>query len=299
MEFRQVQYFVVLYEEGSVTRAARRLNIVQPALSMQIAKLEEEIGQQLFVRSPQGMEPTSEGRRMYRLFLPVLGDFSRAREQVMQTSAELGGLVRVGMIATVAQGVLVDALLEFSALHPKVELSLTDGFSETLADAVAVGTLDAAVINKPRRPLALNTKAIAEEDMLVIAGPKHAPLPEVVPFADLAKLKLVLPTRQHGLRGIIESFSHAEDVALAPSVEIDSISAILKLVHESDFCTVLPQVAVRRQLEHAALRSSMVTAPRLARQIVCVTHPRRPPGPAAATFIATLARHVRGLSEVG
>lgn len=104
---------------------------------------------------------------------------------------------------------------------------------------------------------------------------------------------------QHGLRGIIESFSHAEDVALPPSVEIDSISAILKLVHESDFCTVLPQVAVRRQLEHAALRSSMVTSPRLARQIVCVTHPRRPPGHAAATFIATLARHVRGLSEVG
>ena len=83
MEFRQIQYFVCLYEEGAVTRAARRLNIVQPALSMQIAKLEEEVGHKLFVRTPQGMQPTSEGRRMYRLFLPVLSDFSRAREQVM------------------------------------------------------------------------------------------------------------------------------------------------------------------------------------------------------------------------
>jgi LysR family transcriptional regulator, nitrogen assimilation regulatory protein len=274
MEFRQVQYFVVLFEERSVTRAARRLNIVQPALSMQIAKLEEEIGKQLFVRSPQGMEPTSEGRRMYRLFLPVLGD-----------------------IATVAQGVLVDALLEFSALHPKVDLSLTDGFSGTLADAVAVGQLDAAIVNKPRRPLALNAEAIAEEDMLVIAGPKHAPLPHVMPFAELAHLRLVLPTRQHGLRGIIESFSQAEDVTLSPNVEIDSISAILKLVHESDFCTVLPRVAVRRQLEHEALHGTTVTSPRLSRQIVCVTHPRRPPSPAAAAFIATLVRHVRGLGE--
>jgi len=297
MEFRQVQYFVVLFEERSVTRAARRLNIVQPALSMQIAKLEEEIGKQLFVRSPQGMEPTSEGRRMYRLFLPVLGDFANAREQVMQTSGELAGLVRVGMIATVAQGVLVDALLEFSALHPKVDLSLTDGFSGTLADAVAVGQLDAAIVNKPRRPLALNTEAIAEEDMLLIAGPKHAPLPHVVAFAELAHLRLVLPTRQHGLRGIIESFSQAEDVTLSPSVEIDSISAILKLVHESDFCTVLPRVAVRRQLEHEALHGSTVTSPRLSRQIVCVTHPRRPPSPAAAAFIATLVRYVRGLGE--
>jgi DNA-binding transcriptional LysR family regulator len=99
------------------------------------------------------------------------------------------------------------------------------------------------------------------------------------------------------LRGIIESFSQAEDVTLSPSVEIDSISAILKLVHESDFCTVLPRVAVRRQLEHEALHGSTVTSPRLSRQIVCVTHPRRPPSPAAAAFIATLVRYVRGLGE--
>lgn len=298
MEFRQIQYFVCLCEEGSVTRAARRLNIVQPALSMQIAKLEEEVGRQLFVRSPQGMQPTSEGRRMYRLFLPVVGDFARAREQVMQTGAELSGLVRVGMIATIAQGVLVDALLEFSALHPQVELSLTDGFSGTLTDAVSVGQLDAAVINKPRRPLALNSEPIAEEDLLLITGPRRSPLPDTVPFAQLAHLKLVLPTRQHGLRGIIESFGQAEDVALAPSVEIDSISAILKLVHESDFCTLLPRVTVRRQLGDAALRGHAVHSPRLTRQIVCVTHPRRPLAPAASAFIETLVRHVRGLGEL-
>ncbi|WP_062364361.1 LysR family transcriptional regulator [Variovorax paradoxus] len=295
MEFRQIQYFVCLYEEGSVTRAARRLNIVQPALSMQIAKLEEEVGQQLFVRRPQGMQPTSDGRRMYRLFLPVLGDFSRAREQVMQTSAELTGQVRVGMIATIAQGVLVDALLEFSSLHPKVELSLTDGFSGTLTDAVSVGQLDAAIINKPRRSLALNSEPIAEEELLLVTGPLHTALDETVPFRELAHLKLVLPTRQHGLRGIIESFGEAEDVSLAPGVEIDSISAILKLVLESEFCTVLPRIAVRKQLEHASLRGHTVIAPRLTRQLVCVTHPRRPPTPAAAAFVATVVRHVRGL----
>ena len=58
MEFRQIQYFITLYEDGSVTRAARRLHIVQSALSMQMAKLEAEVGQRLFVRTPQGMQPT-------------------------------------------------------------------------------------------------------------------------------------------------------------------------------------------------------------------------------------------------
>ncbi|UUZ62173.1 LysR family transcriptional regulator [Polaromonas sp. P1-6] len=297
MEFRQIQYFVCLYEEGSVTRAARRLNIVQPALSMQIAKLEDKIGKRLFVRSSQGMQPTSEGRRIYRLVLPVMVEFARAREQIVQTSGELSGHVRVGMIATIAQGVLVDALIEFTAAHPKVELSLTDGFSGMLTDAVALGQLDAAVINKPRRPLTLQTESIAEEDLVLVTGSRHADLPESLPLNDLITLKLVLPTRQHGLRGIIESFTQAEDISLNPNVEIDSISAILKLVRESDFCTLLPSIAVRQQLEQGVLRGHTVSSPRLVRQIVCVTDQRRPLSTAATVFMAVLARHIRGLGK--
>ncbi len=293
MEFRQIQYFICLYEEGAVTRAARRLNIVQPALSMQISKLEDEVGQPLFVRSPQGMQPTAEARRMYRLFRPVVGDFARAREQMMHTEGELSGQVRVGMIATIAQGVLVDALLEFSSMHPQVALSLTDGFSGTLIDAVSVGQLDAAVINKPRRPLALTSEPVAEEELLLVCGPLHAPLPDTLPLAEVARLKLVLPTRQHGLRGIIESFAQAEHVSLEPAAEIDAISAILKLVGSSDFCCLLPRIAVHRQLEQSELRGYHVAPPRLVRQIVCLTHPRRQVGPATTAFLEVLTRRLR------
>mgnify|MGYP000970546586 CR=1 FL=1 len=72
MDHRQIQYFVCLYEEGSVTRAAARLHIVQPALSMQIARLEQALGRPLFVRSNRGMVPTEHAARMYSLFMPVL-----------------------------------------------------------------------------------------------------------------------------------------------------------------------------------------------------------------------------------
>jgi LysR family transcriptional regulator, nitrogen assimilation regulatory protein len=64
MDFRQIQYFLCLAQERNVTRAARRLNIVQPALSMQLAKLEASLGKQLFFRTPQGvlLSKTSIGR---------------------------------------------------------------------------------------------------------------------------------------------------------------------------------------------------------------------------------------------
>ncbi len=295
MEFRQIQYFLCLYEEGSVTRASRRLHIVQSALSMQIAKMEEEVGQRLFVRSPQGMRPTSEGRRLYQLFLPVVTDFLRAREQVVEPGGELIGDVRIGMIETIAQGVLVDALLEFSAAHPKVELSMTDGFSGNLIDAVAAGQLDAAIINKPRRPLALKTEAIAEEDLLLVTGQAHAVVPASLHFTELSTYKLVLPTRQHGLRSIIESFAQIEDIVLRPRVEIDSISAIVKLVNESDFCTLLPSVAVRLSLDRGQLKGHRFISPRLRRRIVVVKDPRKPLSTAAAAFLAVITRHILGL----
>src|SRR5690554_6596954 len=120
IEFKHALYFAYLYEEGSVTRAARRLNIVQPALSMQLAKLEAEIGQPLFVRNARGMHPTSEAKRLYELFLPVLNDFDRARDLAVQKDGELLGHVRMGMVVTVSQGALADALSTFSSAHPKV-----------------------------------------------------------------------------------------------------------------------------------------------------------------------------------
>ncbi len=298
MEFRQIQYFIALYEDGSVTRAARRLHIVQSALSMQMGKLEAEVGQRLFVRTPQGMQPTPEGRRLYSLFLPVVTGYQRAREQLVEATGELSGEVRFGMIATIAQGVLVDAILEFSPAHPKVELSMTDGFSGDLIDAVALGQLDAAVINKPRRALTLKSETIADEDLLLVMGPAHADVPASLSFSGMSALKLVFPTRRHGLRGIIESFAEAEDVHLSPSLEIDSISAILKLVRESDFCTLLPHVAVRGLLEREEVKVHRFVSPRLRRQIVAVTDPSRPLNPAAVAFLAVLRRHLEGLGSV-
>ncbi len=299
MEFRQIQYFVCLYEEGSVTRAARRLNIVQPALSMQIAKLEDEVGRPLFRRTPQGMQPTVDGRRMYRLFLPVVGDFAQARESMLRHEHELSGAVRIGMIETISQGVLVPALQEFSIAHPNVALTATDGFSGALTDAVAGGQLDAAIINKPRRPLALAMDPIAEEDVVLVTGAAHAELPPELPFKRVEQLRLALPTRQHGLRGILESFAQAENVDLAPALEIDSISALLRLVACSDFCTLLPRIAVRHESPAARLRMHTVVAPRLTRQLVCVTHPRRSLTPAATAFLGVLLNHVRGLGPLG
>lgn len=293
MEFRQIQYFLCLCEEGSVTRAADRLHIVQPALSMQIRRLEEELGHRLFVRGRRGMTPTPAGSQMYRTFRPIVADFAQARERFVRAEGELRGHVRIGLIASIAQEVLVDSLLEFSAQHPQVTLSFTDGFTDTLCRAVSDGDLDAALINKPRRRHGLASETLLTEDIALVTGPDHPRLPDEVPFREALKLSLVLPTQAHGLRGVLDSFASAEGHDLVCALEVDSIPAIVRIVERSHFATLLPRIAVRHRIDTGLLRPHRVIRPNLARQIACVSHPRRPLGAAASAFVGVLGKHLR------
>ena len=295
MEFRQIHYFISLYEEGTVTRAAHRLNIVQPALSMQISKLEDHFGQKLFERTKQGMVPTAAARQMYRLFLPIMRDFSNAQAQMLSSEGEIRGHVNIGMIASITEGVLVDTLSDFSNKYPEVGVTVSDGYTSTLTDWVAGGRLDAAIVNKPRRPLALDVEHIIDEEMVLITGPAfEASLPANLTLRQLPSLGLdrVLPSRGHGLRSNIDSFAESENIELVPKFEIDSLVATVNLVERNQVATIVPRVAVHRQLASGALRAYPIVSPRLVRRVVSVSHPRRPLNPATKLFISMLAANM-------
>ena len=304
MDLRQIQYFICLYEEGSVTRAARRLSIVQPALSMQLARLEEDLGQKLFERNSQGMVPTAVARQMYRLYLPILRDFAHAREQVMCSDGEISGHVNIGLIASITAGVLADTLSLFSARHPKVGVTIADGYSTTLSGWVTGGQIEAAVVNGMRRHGQLKAEHIADEDLvLVTAANQPAPLAARLTLLQLAQsgLKLVLPTRNHGLRDVIDGYAHNEDIELTPAYEIDSLVTITRLVESTGLATILPRIVVDERLAAGALRLHTIVSPRLTRQLVLVSHPRRPLSPASAAFVAILKEQIllktRGSSD--
>jgi LysR family nitrogen assimilation transcriptional regulator len=295
MEFRQIHYFISLFEEGTVTRAAHRLNIVQPALSMQIARLEEQIGQRLFERSKRGMVPTAAGRQMYRLFLPIMRDFSNAHAQLLSNDDAIRGHVSIGLIASITEGVLAETLGVFSNEYPDVSVKVADGYTNTLIDWVSGGQLDAAIVNKPRRPLALDVEHIVDEEMVLITSAAHeGAVPPRLTLHQLSALglQLVLPTRGHGLRSNIDSFAQNENVELMPKFEIDSLVTTVKLVEHTQLATIVPHIAVHRQLSAGSLRSHTIVSPRLIRQVVSVAHPRRPLNPATKLFIAMLAQNM-------
>ncbi len=295
MEIRQMHYFVALYEERSVTRAARRLNVVQPAVSMQLSKLEEEFGQPLFRRLPKGMTPTHAGDQAYRMFVPILRDIQNATQQLTGGAGEISGSLAVGVIASVSSSALSACIASFHARHPKVNVRATGGFTVELLDMVTRGQLDFALINLTDRRTHLPSIDMLEEELFLIAGP-DTPVPNGGPVAasDIAAMDLVIPSRRHGLRVIIDDAVGSAGVELLPRMEFDELNTIEDFVIGTRFVTILPRIAVQRSLRAGTLVSYPIR-PAITRKIVCAYSPRRPLSQTAELLIEEFRREMKKL----
>lgn len=292
LDLRQIQYFVCLYEERSVTRAARRLNVVQPALSMQINRLEKRLGIDLFERTARGMIPTSAGEAMYRLYLPILLDLKHANQQVMELSGKVLGKIAVGIIPSVTNSVLADVLRRFGANYPDVEIRIDEAYSGTLIDWVMAGDLDFAIVNSARRKAGAATQPLIDEELVLVerSTPKSNPSP--IPFKRLKELALVLPSRRHGIRSIVDDAAEKVGIEITPQIEVDALSPTLKLVSESKLTTVLPAIVARKSATELPLQTRRIVEPTLKRQLVCVYRAQRPLSRVITAFIEVLGQEL-------
>jgi DNA-binding transcriptional LysR family regulator len=286
MDFRQMQYFLALAEQKNVTRAARQLNIVQPALSMQVAKLEAEFDQKLFDRGGHGVTTTVAGDTLVRLVTPIVRDVEYAMQEMARLKGRIAGRVSIGLVTSVAQSTLAHSSAAVAEKYPDVELSACDGYTETLVDWVASGQLDIAIINVPRKRLALASHAILDEEM-VFACRKDCALavPARLRFQHLAHLDLVLPSKRHGLRMVLEDHAATAGIALKPRLELDTLPAICEVIASTDLATVLPTIALQPALAAGRVRAHRFVAPRIARSIAWVQHPRRAVSAAASAVL--------------
>ena len=296
MDIRQIQYFICLYEEKSVTTAARRLNIVQPALSMQIARLESEVGRELFTRTPRGMYATPAGDEMYSLFLPVVSSFTAAKSKMTLQAENLSGHVRVGLMSSIGHSVLPRVLRKITQDHPQVTLSITEGLTDPLCENVANGRLDLAFVNRPREDCKLAQETVLREEIFVISSPRSGQrLSSKQRLQDIAQQKLILPTREHGLRLLLDDYAKKLGVTLVPAFELDSILTMALMVHDGPYLAFLPGSVIKNLKERASLhlRTHRLIAPSLQRQIVYVYNPQRVPTAAAQAFSQQLFSALR------
>jgi DNA-binding transcriptional LysR family regulator len=276
MDLKQMQYFLCLALEGSVTRAARQLNIVQPALSMQIAKLEKSLGKKLFYRASRGMSLTPAGEALAQRIGPIMTEIDRVRDEMAQLDGEVSGRVNIGMITSAAQSTLPASSAKISAKYPRIHLLVCEGYSETMLEWVTAGQLDIAIVNTPAPRLPPTAHHILDEEMMLAYGPSNkVALPKIVSFDRIESLDIVIPSRRHGLRRILDDAAADAGFSLKPRLEIDTLSAICEVVATTNLLTVLPGIALQSALAANKIRARRLRNPSIVRSVAWVTNPRR------------------------
>lgn len=299
MDLAQLRTLLHVAELGSLSKAAGRLRIAQPALSRQVRLLEEELGRRLFERHGRGMVPTEAGREILAHAARVLAEVEALKAAAEGPGTALSGHVAVGLPPAVVDRVAVPLVAAFRARHPAVTVQLVTAFTGYLLDWLHRGEVDAAVLYDPRPLQGLRTEPLTRESLSLI-GPPGAGLSDdaPVPFRELARAPLLLPSRRHGLRSILDGLAHEAGLALTVSVETDSYGALKDLVRHGYGRTVLPLSPIRADVAAGRLTAAPIVDPTPTRRLVLSYPSDRPVSRAARfageTLAAILARPEEG-----
>ena len=195
MEMRQLRYFVAVGEEQHFGRAARRLRIVQPAISRQIQNLEREIGFELFERLPRSVKITEAGSVFLDAARRAIEEIGHATERAKRVASGQSGTLRIGFVESISwQGIIPDSLRDFRLRQPDAELQLRSMKTIDQIPALHAGSLDAGFglpIADPEHGLAsLQTGLIGQ----ILAVPNGHPLTKKkhVRLKDLIDIPFVL-----------------------------------------------------------------------------------------------------------
>lgn len=298
MDLRQIEYFVALYNERSITKAARRLNVVQPALSMQIIRLEKEFKAKLFERTSRGVIPTDIGRTFYGLCTKIMGDVYEARRYLREANGIITGDLTVGLMPSVANSVLAKVLAEYSANYPDVTVRVVEAYSDGLFDQLNSGKLDFAIVNSTSdlRHIAISP-IFSDHLVLVTRYERTKRVPSAIQAYRLLDYKLVLPSQRQGMRLLLDSTLASKQIVLNPAIELDSLGPALELVRQSDWATILPIVAVKRAANERLIRSQRIVEPDVPREVFVATPATRALSLVAELFVKMIKTSINELLE--
>ncbi len=195
--FRQLQYFVAVAEQGSVTRAAQNLSISQSSVTEAIKELEGDLGVELFERHPRGLTITYNGHQFLRHATKILASVSDARNVFTETQTSTGGTLNIGVTSLVAGYVLSDLLARYRRACPGVEVSAIEDNGSYLEHLLIGGELDVAVmvISNLRDRMALQAE-ILETSPYRLWLPIGHPLvsADIISVQDIAREPLIMLT---------------------------------------------------------------------------------------------------------
>ncbi|MCG2626303.1 LysR family transcriptional regulator [Bradyrhizobium sp. WYCCWR 13023] len=301
LNYHHLRYFWIIATEGSMSRAAQRLNVSPSSLSVQIKALEEQLGQQLFERVGRTLQLTEAGR----IAVDYAGSVFKSGHELMETLSGLRPgrqVLRVGAAATLSRNFQI-AFLRPLIGRIDVELIIHTGLFDDLLEALDAHKLDIVLANHPASPDARSSfeNTLIDEQGVSIVSHKPAKPTRLGFPQDLARLPIVLPGRGNALRSAFDALLGRSGIRPVIAAEVDDMAMLRLMARESGGLALVPPIVVIDELR-SGLLVERIRLNTLKEQFFAVTQQRRYPNPLVAELIrspsASRIRRMRGTEPV-
>lgn len=296
-----MRYFISIAETGSFTKSALQNNVAQSALSRRVRDLEAEMGATLFYRNGRGVVLTEAGETFLAAARAILAQCETLRQDMRRVSGELDGTVKLAVPPSVGLVLLAPLLRQIRADHPRIRMRVLEGFSGHVADWLAAGKVDLAVLYKMKASTLLDAEHLLFEDMFLISAADAPPIGQGdrVTMAEVADQELVLPGAPHGLRLLMEDAAARAQVTLNVGMEVETLPTIYDLVATGGLRTVLPLAAVKQQVRDGLLVAQRITDPVISRELILAYAPHRAAAPVTKAVVRLIRSKISELVRSG
>jgi LysR family nitrogen assimilation transcriptional regulator len=286
MTIRQLRYFLRIIELKSFSKAAAYLHVAQPALGLQIRKLEDELGVKLLNRHSRGITPTEAGLLLREHANIILRQIERAKLSLTDLSGPPRGKIAVGVTPTLNLILAAQLVERCIRDYPNVSLSIVGGMSEDLMKWVESDRLDLAFSYNPSAVQGLVCEPLLIEDLCLIGPAKNAAPSntDTARLEEITGLPLILPSMSSGMRTLVEDVANDHGIKVSPLLEIDSVTAMKELVIKGVGHAILPLGAVKREVDDGRIVARRFTDPSLSREMYLVYSAKRPASNATAAI---------------
>lgn len=268
MEIKQLRTFLAVAACGSVTRAAEKLHIVQPALSRQIQMLEDDLGTPLFQRMGHGMQLTEAGHLLVVRAKKALQELELAKQEISASPESISGTVVVGLLPSVSDLLAGKLIQSLKIQYPKLSIRILVGYVGYLQEWLAKDEVDIALLYAHQASPSIEITPLLNEKLYVV-GPSSANLrlDQPISLKDLKKHSFIMPTHPHGLRILLDHACGVSGVELNITAETNSMDTQKSLVAAGVGFTILPGVVLFDDIQQNKLSAAPIIDPEINRQI--------------------------------
>ena len=271
---RQLEAIVTIAERQNITHAAVELSLTQPTVSRMLARIEDSLDTQLFVRESNGVVPTEAGTLLISRANEILRSLDETTDAIRSLDGRLVGKVCVAMPDTTAHTLLIPLIDHFAEQHPDVEIRVMTSHPSGVPLTLQSGDADVGIVSSAHRQGDMPQRRLVSEKLHLVGatGTLGGGSIRPVPLEFIARQRLVLPAIQPGLRNVIEAAFGQRQIRPNVVLEVDAEDALIELISSGRAMSIMSFAGVLRHVARGALDARPIDDPPIER-ILCTVLP--------------------------